>query len=283
MSLFPVFLKLEGKDVVVVGAGAVARPKIEQLLAAGAKVRVIAGENAKASQIDDCRLTIGKTVTAKDAEERKGRNSTAGQIDDCRLRIGETVTAKDAEERKGRLTTAGQIDDWRLTIEKAVTAKDAEGRKGTLRWEWREFEPQDVVGAALVIAATGKRAIDRGVYQVCRERGVWCNAVDDPEYCDFYTPAVVRRGDLQIAVSTNGRSPALAQQIRQKLDQQFGEAWAQKVEELGRRRRELLATTAPGAERIALLHEQAREALEQEVRSGSDATSEIPVFRSGAA
>ncbi|MBV9183341.1 MAG: hypothetical protein JO356_18720, partial [Acidobacteria bacterium] len=67
-----------------------------------------------------------------------------------------------------------------------------------------------------------------------------CNAVDDPEHCDFFYPAVVRRGPLQIAISTNGSSPALAARLRRELERQFGPEWGIWVSRVGEMRRELL-------------------------------------------
>jgi siroheme synthase (precorrin-2 oxidase/ferrochelatase) len=70
--------------------------------------------------------------------------------------------------------------------------------------------------------------VNRQIFKECRRAGILCNAVDDPSYCDFYASAVVRRGDLQIAISTGGSSPALAQRIRKRLEREYGpeyEAW----------------------------------------------------------
>ena len=134
-------------------------------------------------------------------------------------------------------------------------------RRGELSWLRRNFEVADVHGKAIVIAATGKREIDRKVFKDCHDAGIWCNAVDDPEFCDFYTPAIVRRGDLQIAISTNGQSPALAQQIRQELEGRFDAAWTTRIAQLGQSRREVLAKMAAGPERTAELHAQARAAM----------------------
>ena len=134
-------------------------------------------------------------------------------------------------------------------------------RRNEVNWVRRGFETRDVRAKAIVFAATGDRRIDRHVFESCRAAGVWCNAVDDPDYCDFYSPAIVRRGDLQLAISTNGQSPALAQQIRQELEERFGPHWGERVAELGRKRRTVLATTSAGPERTQLLHAQAREAI----------------------
>ena len=84
---------------------------------------------------------------------------------------------------------------------------------GRIAWELREFTPTDLDGVFLVIAATSSREVNGAIFRECQRRSILCNVVDDPEYCDFYYPAVVRRGDLQLAISTNGHSPALAQRI----------------------------------------------------------------------
>ena len=83
------------------------------------------------------------------------------------------------------------------------------------------------------------------------------NSVDDPDNCDFYYPAVVNRGDLQIAISTAGHSPALAQRIRIELEQQFGPEYAQWVQQLGDARRDLFATDMDPELRKQKLHEMA--------------------------
>lgn len=111
---------------------------------------------------------------------------------------------------------------------------------GGVRWVQREFEANDVDGAFLVIAATNSSVVNKAVFAACTARNVLCNSVDDPEHCDFFYPAVVRRGALQIAISTNGHSPALAARLRRELEQQFGPEWAEFVEHVREKRRELL-------------------------------------------
>ena len=128
---------------------------------------------------------------------------------------------------------------------------------GHLRCLRRRFRHSDVRGKWVVFAATGKREVDRAVFAACDRRGVLCNAMDDPDYCHFYVPATVQRGDLQIAVSSNGQSPALAQQIRRDLETQFDGSWALRVEKLGDARRQILARVPPGETRRQLLHELA--------------------------
>jgi precorrin-2 dehydrogenase/sirohydrochlorin ferrochelatase len=189
MTLFPMFLKLEGRSCLVVGAGIIGEPKIESLLTASASVRVIAPHVTQA-------------------------------------------VAKWAEV-------------------------------GAIKWEAREFQISDLDGVFLAIAATSSREVNGIVFREARRRNILCNVVDDPEYCDFYYPAVVRRGDLQLAISTNGHSPALAQRIRRELETQFGVEYGEWLEELGNIRQELFASDMDAEARRRLLHQLAsREAFE---------------------
>src|ERR1700693_1726647 len=188
-SLFPMFLKLDGKRCLVVGAGKVGTPKIGGLLDTGAQIHVIA------------------------------------------LEASETVHA------------------W--------------ANAGKIRLERRRFAAEDLNGIFLAVVATASPALNEFIYREAARRGVLCNVVDVPEYCDFYYPAVVRRGDLQIAISTSGQSPSLAQKIRQQLERQFGAGYAQWVAELGETRRQGLASALDPKRKSDLLHSLAsREAVE---------------------
>jgi precorrin-2 dehydrogenase len=127
----------------------------------------------------------------------------------------------------------------------------------------RPFAPEDLDSAFLAVVATASRSLNESIYREAQRRNVLCNVVDDPEYCDFYYPAVVRRGDLQIAISTNGRSPSLSQKLRQQLERQFGPAYAQWVAELGETRKHVLASNLNPQRKRDLLHSLAsREALD---------------------
>ena len=101
----------------------------------------------------------------------------------------------------------------------------------------------------MVIAATNSRELNAAIFHEARQRNILCNVVDDPEYCDFYYPAVVRRGDLQLAISTNGQSPALAQRIRRELEIQFGPEYGEWLEQLGKIRQQLFASKIDPEER----------------------------------
>src|SRR6201996_7029599 len=128
---------------------------------------------------------------------------------------------------------------------------------GEIEWERREYREGDLAGAFLVVAATATAAVNRAVFAEATERGVLCNAVDDPPFCDFYFPSVVRRGELQIAISTAGESPALAQRLRKEINAALPLDTGEWLMELGRLRREVTAVEPVGETRKALLHQLA--------------------------
>jgi precorrin-2 dehydrogenase/sirohydrochlorin ferrochelatase len=183
------FMKLEGRQVLVVGAGNVGEPKISGLLQTGAQIRVVA------------------------------------------------------------LQASPTVREW--------------AREGKIELAVRAFSSDDLAGAFLAIVATNSRTLNERVYREAQRRNVLCNVVDVPDLCDFFYPAVVRRGDLQIAVSTAGQSPSLAQKIRQQLEKQFGPGYAAWVAELGETRKLILNSDLDKERKLELLHSLAsREALE---------------------
>lgn len=182
MPLFPIFVKLDGREVLLVGAGPVGESKVAGLLSAGASVTVVAP-----------------------------------------------------------------------TATPAIVAFADEGK---LQWHRREFKPADLEGMMLAVAAVPKD-VARQVHEAARARGVLCNSVDDTENCDFYYPAVVSRGDLQIAISTGGHSPALAQRLRIELERQFGPEYAEWIQYLGKARQELFAADMDPHVRKQKLHDLA--------------------------
>jgi precorrin-2 dehydrogenase/sirohydrochlorin ferrochelatase len=188
-SLFPIFLKLEGRHCLVVGAGKIGEPKIGGLLETGARIRVVA------------------------------------------------------------LDASSTVRKW--------------ARAGKIELELRAFSAEDLDGAFLAVVATNSRSLNERIYHEAQRCSVLCNVVDVPDLCDFFYPAVVRRGDLQIAVSTSGQSPSLAQRIRQQLEKQFGPGYAAWVAELGETRKLILASDLDKEHKLDLLHSLAsREALE---------------------
>lgn len=122
----------------------------------------------------------------------------------------------------------------------------------------REFAAEDVLGMFLVVAGTNVAVVNRAVFAAAKEHDILCNAVDDPPYCDFYFPSIVRRGDLQIAISTAGESPALAQQLRKEINEQLPRDLGPWLMELGRLRREVLQLEPLGEPRKMLLHQLAQ-------------------------
>lgn len=177
--LFPMYVKLEGRNVLVVGAGTVGEEKIRGLLDTGAQIRVVA------------------------------------------LRAGERVR------------------EWATS--------------GAITLEEHAFSPADLNGIFLVIAATASNTVNELVFLEAKARGILCNVVDVPHQCDFFYPAVVRRGDLQIAISTGGQSPSLAKKLRQQLERQIGPGYADWVAELGKTRRDVLRSNLEPEQKRFLL------------------------------
>jgi siroheme synthase-like protein len=190
------FVKLENRQVLVVGAGQVGEPKIASLLDTGAHITVVAPEPS-----DLVRKWAG----------------------DKRLELKE-----------------------------------------------RAFEPGDLNGIFVAVVATSSPVVNQLVFSEAQRRGVLCNVVDVPDQCHFFYPAVVRRGDLQIAISTSGQSPSLAQRLRQRLEKEFGPAYADWVNELGATRREVLKSDLSPEQKRELLQSLAsRHAFEALVARNS--------------
>jgi precorrin-2 dehydrogenase len=129
---------------------------------------------------------------------------------------------------------------------------------GEVEWQQREYVAGDLAGQFLVVAATNDPAVNRAVYREAVESNVLCNAVDDPPFCDFYFPSVVRRGDLQIAISTAGASPALAQRLRKEINEQLPLDVGDWLTDLGNLRREVVQMEPLNEQRRLLLHQLAQ-------------------------
>jgi precorrin-2 dehydrogenase / sirohydrochlorin ferrochelatase len=198
-SLFPMFLKLEARNCLVLGAGSVGEQKIRSLLDCGARVVVVAPFASAA------------------------------------------------------------VREW------------ASG--GALTWIQRPVEMTDLDGVFLVVAATSSIEVNHAIYREAQARGVLCNVVDDPPHCDFYYPAVVRRGRLQIAISTAGLSPALAQRIRKQLEEEFPLVYESWLEELGSRRASLFSAGGDPEERRQILHRLATPEAFLEFERGNQSAS----------
>jgi precorrin-2 dehydrogenase/sirohydrochlorin ferrochelatase len=140
---------------------------------------------------------------------------------------------------RGLLETGAHI---RVVAFEAIGAVREWARNGRIVLEERGFVLSDLNDVFLVVVGTASRDLNELVYLEAQARRILCNVVDVPEQCDFFYPAVVKRGDLQIAVSTSGQSPSLAQKLRQQLEKQFGPGYADWVAELGETRRRVLAS-----------------------------------------
>ena len=127
-------------------------------------------------------------------------------------------------------------------------------REGRIELIEREFADSDLEQVFLVIAATDNPAVNAAVYQGAVKQNILCNSVDDPPHCDFYFGSIVSRGDLQIAISTAGESPALAQRLRREIDEQLPGDLGPWLHNLGELRREVLAAWPAGEERKLLVH-----------------------------
>jgi precorrin-2 dehydrogenase/sirohydrochlorin ferrochelatase len=128
---------------------------------------------------------------------------------------------------------------------------------GEIEWLQREYQPGDVHDYFLVVTATNVPAVNRAVFLEAQANNIICNAVDDPPFCDFYFPSIVRRGDLQIAISTAGASPALAQRLRKEINAQLPLDAGDWLTDLGNLRREVVAAEPLNEERKWLLHQLA--------------------------
>jgi siroheme synthase-like protein len=98
--------------------------------------------------------------------------------------------------------------------------------EGSIRWEQREYEPSDLEGALIAIAATNDTDLNIGVFNDAEARSMLVNVVDVPPLCNFILPAIVRNGPLAIAISTAGASPALAKRMKREIAELFGEPYA---------------------------------------------------------
>ncbi|MGH9717236.1 MAG: precorrin-2 dehydrogenase/sirohydrochlorin ferrochelatase family protein [Candidatus Acidiferrales bacterium] len=164
-----------------------------------------------------------------------------------------------AEEKIAGLLVAGA--EIHAVAPKATPQIRAWARANKITWDARPYRPSDLAGAFLVIAATCSPGLHAAIYADARRLGVLCNVVDDPEHCDFYYGAVVRRGTLQIAISTEGHSPSLAQRLKKKIAREVGPEYAAWLAEIGEIRKQLLTEgKLTSARRKKLLHQLASEA-----------------------
>ena len=120
----------------------------------------------------------------------------------------------------------------KVTVIAPDVVEDIESLNG-VRVEKRDWQAGDASGYALVFAATDDSAVNAAVSAEARAKGIPVNVVDDPELCSFIVPACVKRGDLLIAVTTSGKSPALSKRIRMEIEECYGPEYGEFVDLLG--------------------------------------------------
>jgi precorrin-2 dehydrogenase len=131
------------------------------------------------------------------------------------------------EKVEGLLVCGGEVT---LVSPDGVEPLHELAAEGSIVWEQRPYEPSDLEGAFLAIAATGDTEVNIRVYEDAEERAMLVNVVDVPPLCNFILPAIFRSGPLAIAISTAGASPALAKRIRSEIAEEYGEPYAQLAE-----------------------------------------------------
>ncbi|MHB0998754.1 MAG: precorrin-2 dehydrogenase/sirohydrochlorin ferrochelatase family protein [Armatimonadota bacterium] len=145
---------------------------------------------------------------------------------------------------------------------------------GKIRHIQQTFEAEYLDEAFLVIAATDDAEINKSVYTEAKRRGILVNVVDQPDLCTFFVPAVVRRGELTIGISTSGRSPSLARKIKREIDPLFGPEYGEFAELLGKLRAEVHAKYPCSADRCKafarILDSDVLELLEQGERDKAE-------------
>lgn len=178
-----------------------------------------------------------------------------------------------AERKVARLLECG--------AEVTVVAPEVTGRLaelaegGRIQHVRQSFDADYIEEAFLVIGATDDESVNAAVAEECEDWGVLCNIADDPERCTFTLPAVVARGEFCLAISTGGKSPALAKRVRLELERLYGEEYAAFVDLLGKIRDRLLAEEGLAeAERAARFERLAGPELARLLKAGDTAAAD---------
>jgi len=140
--------------------------------------------------------------------------------------------------------------------------------EGKLKHLPRGYRREDLEGTFLAIGATDDREINGQLARDARAGGVWANVVDSPQDCNFIVPSIVTRGDLLIAISTGGKSPALAKKIRQEMEEIYGEEYAELLEILGELRAQVLREVQDPVLRQGILEGVVNSNLLERIRAG---------------
>jgi precorrin-2 dehydrogenase / sirohydrochlorin ferrochelatase len=167
---------------------------------------------------------------------------------DLRGRLAVVVGGGSVAERK--IATLLEYGADVMCVAPLVTpAIDALVAQGLVEHEQRGYVRGDLAGAFIVVCATDSTEVNRAVYQEAEGQGCLVNVVDVPELCNFIVPSIVKRGPLQIAISTGGAAPVVAKQMRCELEEHYGEEWECYVRLLGQVRC-LILDRVPGGEPV---------------------------------
>ncbi len=143
---------------------------------------------------------------------------------------------------KGLLSCGAAV----TVISPAVTSElESLAAQGHITWHDRGYQPGDLAGSFLVIAATDDEKVQEQVHTEAEEGNLLLNVADVPKWCNFILPATVRQGDLAISISTAGKSPALAKRLRQELEKSYGPEYNLALELMGSLRPVVLAKGLP--------------------------------------
>ncbi len=136
------------------------------------------------------------------------------------------------------------------------------------RWRRKTYDPDDLTGAFLVFAATDSPEIQQQIFRDSDSLGIPVNVIDSPSQCSFQVPATVQRGDLILAVSTSGKSPAVAAMVRRRLEDQYGPEYGLLLQLMGQLRREVIAAAPTSAERKILFQNILHDDIVEWIRDG---------------
>ncbi len=192
MPLFPTFIDLKDKEILVVGGGTVATRKVEKLLPFGGKL---------------------------------------------------TVVAPEVSEKLKYLA-----------------------RKGKIKLKRRRFLTGDLKNKSLVVVATDDVKLQERIFKLCNKKGILCNSVDNPEFCNFVFPALVVRGDLVIGITTSGKAPALSKEVRILIEKALPEGIEEILNTLYEKRKKL----PKGSKRQKYLTKLAKKLLEEKLSTRTE-------------
>jgi precorrin-2 dehydrogenase/sirohydrochlorin ferrochelatase len=185
-----------------------------------------------------------------------------------------------AERKAERLIECGT----RVTVVSRTLTPLLEDRKKTNTIEHidADYEKKTLRGAFMVIGATDRDDVNAQVSQDALSLGILVNIVDDPDRCNFILPSLLQQGDLSIAISTGGKSPALARKIREELQQQYGPEYESLLTIMGSLRKRVLAQGHASEANKAVFEALVRSDMLQAIRDGNrDLVKKIILDTSG--